>query len=261
MLTGTRRAQNEGMTNHDVPSDLWTDVQAEGYDDADSPMFAPALLEATASFLAGLAEGGRALEFAIGTGRVALPLGERGVEVAGIELSPAMADRLRAKSADIPVVVGDMATTRVDGEFSLVYLVYNTIGNLCTQEAQVESFLNAARHLRPGGRFVVEVGVPSLRSLPPGQTAVPFDVSAERLGFDTYDLVTQRAVSHHYIRTSDGTYQYMPHNYRYVWPAELDLMARIAGLEFEARYADWERRPFTSESVSHVSVWRAGDGR
>ncbi len=244
------------MATEEVPSDLWTSLQADRYDDPRSPMFAPALLESTTSFLADLAAGGRALEFAIGTGRVAIPLHARGVDVTGIEYSAAMAARLEQKASDIPVVIGDMATTRVNGQFSLVYLVFNTIGNLFTQDAQVECFRNAARHLAPGGRFVVETGVPALRRLPPGQQAIPFDVSAEHVGFDTYDLVTQRAVSHHYSRTDDGGYHYSPHNFRYVWPSELDLMARLAGLEFEARFADWDEHPFDSESTSHVSVWR-----
>jgi SAM-dependent methyltransferase len=244
------------MTDSEVPSDRWTSAQADAYDDPDDPMFAAALLASTTSFLAGLAGDGRALEFAIGTGRVAIPLHARGVEVCGIEYSEAMVARLRHKTTEIPVVIGDMATARVDGEFSLVYLVFNTIGNLFTQDAQVECFRNAARHLAPGGRFVVEVGVPELRRLAPGQSAVPFDVSASHLGFDTYDLVTQRAVSHHYIRTAEGSYRYLPHNYRYVWPSELDLMARLAGLEFEARFADWDGHSFTGESASHVSVWR-----
>lgn len=242
--------------NHEVPSDLWTSEQAAGYDDPDDPMYAPELLAATASFLKGYAGGGRALEFAVGTGRVAIPLKSTGVDVSGIEYSEPMAARLRQKTTEIPVVVGDMATTRVDGEFGLVYLVFNTIGNLYTQDAQVECFRNAARHLAPGGRFVIEVGIPALRRLPPGQSAIPFEVSAEHTGFDTYDLTTQRATSHHYSRKADGSYRYSPHNFRYVWPAELDLMARLADMEFEARFADWQRNPFTSESTSHVSVWR-----
>lgn len=244
------------MTDGEVPSDLWTSAHAAAYDNPDSPMFDPALLERTTAFLAGLADGGRALEFAIGTGRVAIPLHAKGVAVSGIEYSEAMAARLREKTESIPVVVGDMATARAEGEFALVYLAFNTIGNLFTQEAQVACFRNAARHLAPGGRFAIEVGVPELRRLPPGQSAVPFDVSAAHLGFDTYDPVTQRAVSHHYTRTAEGTYRYTPHNYRYVWPAELDLMARLAGLEFEARFADWDRSPFTADSTEHVSVWR-----
>lgn len=244
------------MTDDGVPSDLWTDAQADGYDDPDSPMFAPELVESTARFLADLAGDGPALEFAIGTGRVALPLRAKGVEVSGIEYSEVMAAQLREKTTEIPVAIGDMATVRVCEQFSLVYLVFNTIGNLFTQDAQVECFRNAARHLAPGGRFVVEVGVPALRRLPPGQEAIPFDVSAEHIGFDTYDLVTQRAISHHYMQQDDGSYRYLPHNFRYVWPSELDLMARLASLEFEARFADWEQRPFTAESTSHVSVWR-----
>ena len=243
----------------DVPSDLWTETEAEGYDDPDDPRFSPELLERTTRFLADLADGAAALEFAIGAGRVAIPLHERGVEVHGIEYSPAMAAQLRRKTDAIPTVIGDMATTRVDGEFSLVYLVFNTIGNLWTQEAQVECFRNAARHLRPGGRFVVEVGVPDLRRLPPGQEAVPFAVSEQHLGFDTYDLVTQRAVSHHYSRQSDGSYRYSPHHYRYVWPSELDLMAQLAGFTREGRYADWDRSPFTGDSDSHISIWRLAD--
>ena len=247
-------------SDSEIPSDLWTTAQAEAYDSPDDPRFAPALLERTTAFLAEIAAGGRVLEFAIGTGRVAVPLHARGIEVSGIEYSEPMVEQLRKKSADIPTTVGDMATTRVDGEFSLVYLVFNTIGNLYTQDAQVQCFRNAARHLMPGGRFVVEVGMPQLRRLPPGQSAVPFDVSEQHIGFDTYDLTTQRAVSHHYSRRPDGTYQYSPHNFRYVWPSELDLMAQLAGLTLEARYADWDRNPFTSESDAHVSVWRRDAG-
>lgn len=239
-----------------IPSDLWTARQAADYDSPEDPMFAPEVLDRTTAFLADLADGGAALEFAIGTGRVAVPLQARGVEVSGIEYSAPMAEEMLRKTTAIRTVIGDMATTRVDGEFSLVYLVYNTIGNLFTQEAQVECFRNAARHLSAGGRFVVEVFVPQLRRLPPGQAAIPFDVSDAHLGFDTYDLATQRAVSHHYTRQPDGDYRYTPHNFRYVWPSELDLMAQLAGFSLEARYADWDRSPFTNDSNSHVSVWR-----
>ncbi len=244
------------MSSNQVPSDLWTWAQAESYDDSSDERFSSGILETTTAFLADLAGSGPALELAIGTGRVAIPLRERGVEVHGIELSEAMAAVLRRKTRDIPVVIGDMATMRVAGEFSLVYLVFNTIGNLYTQQAQVECFRNAARHLAPGGRFVVEVGVPPLRLLPPTQIAVPFDVSGAHIGFDTFDLATQRAVSHHYFRREDGAFNYSPHNYRFVWPSELDLMAQLAGLEHEARYGDWDLTPFTAESTSHVSVWR-----
>lgn len=239
-----------------TPSDLWTQEHADRYDDPDSPMFAPELLERTTSFLAQRADGGAALEFAIGTGRVGIPLRERGVPVSGIEFSAPMAARLREKDDRIPVVIGDMSSARAEGAFSLVYLVFNTIGNLWTQDAQVACFRNAARHLVAGGRFVIEVGVPSVRSMPPGQSAVPFDISTDHLGFDEYDLVTQRAVSHHYSRGADGAFHHHPHHYRYVWPSELDLMARLAGLDLEERCADWTGAPFTAESTSHVSVWR-----
>jgi len=159
-------------------------------------------------------------------------------------------------AASLPVLVGDMATTRAPGEFALVYLVYNTIGNLRTQDEQVACFRNAAGHLAPGGRFVIEVGVPSLRRFPPGQAAVPFDVTDRHLGFDTYDLVDQQGTSHHYWPADDGTVRYGVHHYRYVWPSECDLMARLAGLELEQRLADWDGTPFTSDSERHVSVWR-----
>ena len=237
-------------------SDVWGEAAAARYDTA-SGMFDPAVLTPTVARLAALARGGRALEFAIGTGRVAVPLAARGVPVAGIELSQPMVDVLRRKvdEATVPVVIGDMATATVPGEFALVYLVYNTIGNLCTQEEQVACFANAARHLVPGGRFVIEVGVPQLRCLPLGQAAVPFDVSDAHLGLDTYDLVTQQAISHHLTREDDGRFRRGTHHYRYVWPAELDLMARLAGLSLEDRAADWQGNPFTAESPSHVSTW------
>ena len=234
-------------------SDLWTTDQAQRYD-SEEGVPSPEAVDA----LADLAHGGRALELAIGTGRIGVPLSAKGVPVAGIELSQPMVDVLRTKvgADEVPVVVGDMATTRVEGEFTLVYLVFNTIGNLRTQEEQVACFRNAAVHLAPGGRFVIEVGVPSLRRLPPGQRAVPSDVSQEHIGFDTYDLVTQRATSHHLTRQDDGSYLREAHNYRYVWPSELDLMARLAGMELESRTEDWGGTPFTAESTSHVSVWR-----
>ncbi|HSN43159.1 MAG TPA: class I SAM-dependent methyltransferase [Propionibacteriaceae bacterium] len=240
-------------------SDLWDAEAARRYDDPANPMFSPEVLGPTVDFLAALAGDGPALEFAIGTGRVAVPLSERGVRVCGIELSEPMVDQLRRKvPADvIPTTIGDMATTRVAGEFSLVYLVFNTIGNLRTQAEQVECFRNAAAHLAPGGHFVIELWVPGIRRLPPGQVAVPFEVSKERTGFDTYDLATQQGTSHHYSREPDGGYRYATSNFRYIWPAECDLMARLADLEFVGRWADWQRHPFTSDSTSHVSVWRA----
>jgi SAM-dependent methyltransferase len=187
---------------------------------------------------------------------VAIPLLERGIPVSGIELSPAMADRLRRKTTDVPVVVGDMAATTVPGRFTLVYCVWNSLGNLRTQAEQVACFENAARHLEPGGRFVVELTVPPLRRLPPGQSAVPFHVGARHVGFDTLDTVTQQGTSHHYERHPDGTVSYEVSNFRYAWPAECDLMAQLAGLELERRVADWHGTPFTADSENHVSVWR-----
>jgi len=207
-------------------------------------------------FLAALAGDGGALELAIGTGRVALPLAERGVRVAGIELSPDMLAQLRAKpGADaIEVALGDMTTTRVDRSFRLVYLVFNTINNVTTQDAQVACFANAAAHLEPGGCFVIEVGVPDLQRLPPGQTAVPFTVRDDRLGFDTYDVVTQEMWSHHHWRDGDA-WQALAMPFRYVWPSELDLMARLAGMRLRERWAGWRRELFAADSRSHVSVW------
>ncbi|GHA99154.1 methyltransferase [Streptomyces thermoviolaceus subsp. thermoviolaceus] len=240
-------------------SELWSREAAERYDAEETGMFSAAVVGPTVDFLAGLAGDGPALEFAIGTGRVAVPLRRRGVPVTGIELSEHMAAVLRRKVDEetLPVVIGDMATTVVPGAFTLVYLVYNTISNLLTQDEQVECFRNAARHLLPGGRFVVELGVPPLRFLPPGQTAVPFDVSERHLGFDTIDPVAQLLVSHHFTRDGDDDhYRREASRHRYAWPAELDLMARLAGLELERRVADWDGTPFTQESEKHISVWR-----
>lgn len=239
-------------------SDLWSEETARRYDDSSAEMFAPEVLGPAVDFLARLAGSGPALEFAIGTGRVAIPLVERGIPVTGIELSQPMADQLRRKiSADeLPVAVGDMATTTVPGRFSLVYVVWNSIGNLRTQDEQVECFRNAARHLAPGGRFVIELWVPGIRRFPPGQSAVPFTVTDTYAGLDTYDMVTQQGTSHHYRQLEDGSVRYSYSNFRYIWPAECDLMARLAGLTLEQRVAGWDGAPFTSDSESHVSVWR-----
>lgn len=239
-------------------SDLWDDDTAERYDDQSAEMFAPEVLDPAVDFLAALAGAGPALELAIGTGRVAVPLAARGVAVSGIELSQPMVDRLRRKvsAEEVPVVLGDMATATVAGSFSLVYVVWNSIGNLCTQDEQVQCFRNAARHLAPGGRFVVELWVPGIRRFPPGQAAVPFEVTERHVSFDTYDMVSQRGTSHHYWRREDGSTRYGASNFRYIWPAECDLMARLAGLRLERRVADWHGAPFTSDSESHVSVWR-----
>jgi SAM-dependent methyltransferase len=229
---------------------------AARYDAGSAAMFRPEAIDPAVDLLAELTGQGRALEFAIGTGRIALPLAGRGVSVAGIDNSDAMVARLRAKPGGeaIEVTIGDMATTRVDGEFSLVYLVFNTINNLVTQDAQVACFENAAAHLSSGGVFVIEVGVPGLQRLPLGQTIIPFRADAKGLGFDVYDVVTQRFSSQHYHFTEDGI-RATPVEFRYAWPAELDLMARIAGMTLRDRWSNWKREPFTAVSRSHVSVW------
>jgi SAM-dependent methyltransferase len=237
-------------------SDLWDAETAEHYDETSAFMFTPEVLDPAVDLLAELAGSGRALELAIGTGRVAIPLTDRGVPVSGIELSEPMVEQLHRKRGDIPVVVGDMATTEVTGEFSLVYVVWNSIGNVRTQAEQVAVFRNAARHLVPGGRFVIELWVPGIRRFPPGQDAVPFHVGESHVGFDTYDMATQQGTSHHYRRHSDGSVTYGASNFRYIWPAECDLMAQLAGMELERRMADWQGSPFTNDSESHVSVWR-----
>ncbi|MFC8226784.1 class I SAM-dependent DNA methyltransferase [Streptomyces sp. NPDC057287] len=231
---------------------------AATYDDSPDGMFAPAAVDPAVGFLAELAGGGRALELGIGTGRIALPLSARGVPVHGIDLSRAMVDRLRAKpggsSDEIGVSIGDFATTKVDGEFSLAYLVFNTVMNLTTQDAQVDCFLNVAAHLSPGGCFVIEVMVPELRRLPAGQRVVPFKADSTGWAFDAYDVATQ-AVSSNYIEVEGGRGRFHSIPFRYVWPAELDLMARIAGLRLRERWEDWGREPFTNESGRHISVW------
>lgn len=234
------------------------DDVAETYDEGSAEMFGAEGLEPTVDFLAELARPqGRALEFAIGTGRVALPLAARGVRVSGIDLSSAMVEQLRAKPGgdELPIEVGDIATTRVAGTFGLVYLVFNTIGNLTSQAAQVACFENAAAHLDPGGCFVVETGVPGVRGL---RSARPFQVfhhDEQHTGIDEYDLAAQQMWSHHFSREADGRYRRMSVPFRFTWPAELDLMARIAGLRLRERWADWRRAPFTAESEGHVSVW------
>lgn len=242
-----------------MPEDHFGPEVARSYDQSVADMFDPAALQPAVDVLAELAGGGRALELAIGTGRVALPLAARGVDVCGIELSEAMVEQLRQKpgGGDVPVTIGDMAGARVEGTFRLVYLVFNTIGNLTTQDEQVACFSNAAIHLEPGGFFVVEVGVPDLRRLPPGQRHVVFHTDGRSWGIDEYDTASQHLASHHFRH--EGHYlrhRTMP--FRYVWPAELDLMARLAGMTLASRWADWHRHPFEHESTSHVSVWRKG---
>ncbi len=230
---------------------------AEQYDRSSPEMFDAAVVCPTVDFLAGIAGDGRALEFGIGTGRIALPLSERGVAVHGIDLSEAMIARLREKPGGeaIDVTIGDFSTTRLDGSFSLVYLVFNTIGNLTTQEAQVACFRNAAAHLEPAGRFVIEVEVPGLRRLPPGDTAHVFRITRTSWGIDEYDVANQGLVSHHFSETVEGGLERSSFPFRYAWPAELDLMAQLAGMRLRERYGGWNREPFTSESETHVSVW------
>lgn len=238
--------------------EIWDVDAAQRYDTPGTGMFAPEVLGPTVDRLAGLAGDGRALEFAIGTGRVAVPLAERGVPVTGIELSGPMINRLRTKVGEerIPVVVGDMATARAPGEYALVYLVFNTISNLLTQAEQVACFRNAARHLTPGGRFVIELWVPELRRLPPGQEATVWHSEPDYIALDTYDVLQQHAVSHHFHFGSDKQARLYRSPHRYIWPAELDLMGQLAGFELESRHADWAGTEFTAESRSHVSVYR-----
>ena len=239
-----------------MPENHFGERVAEKYDESAGEMFAPAAIDPVVDFLAGLAGDGAALELGVGTGRIALPLAQRGVPVHGIDLSEAMVARLRAKpgAERIGVTVGDFATTTVEGSFSVAYLVFNTINNLTSQDEQVACFQNVAAHLGPGGCFVIEAGVPALQRLPPGETVRAFHVSATRLGFDEYDVVSQGLISHHYT-VVDGELEVVSMPFRYAWPAELDLMARLAGMRLRERWSGWTREPFTSDSDSHVSVW------
>ena len=240
-----------------MPDDHFGPEVAATYDEAVAGVSDRATVEPAVEVLAQLAGGGRALEFAIGTGRIGLPLAARGVEVAGIELSQAMVEQLRRKPGgnSLDVTIGDMSSTRVAGQFRLVFLVFNTIGNLTTQDQQVACFANAAAHLERGGHFLVEVGIPELRRLPPGERHVVFRADAHGFGIDEYDTAAQSLVSHH-LRLDAGESGYRSLPFRYVWPAELDLMARLAGMTLISRWADWHRAPFGHESTSHVSVWR-----
>ena len=236
---------------------------AARYDESDeiSGMFDPAVVDPAVDLLVELAGSGRALELGIGTGRVALPLARRGVPVHGIELSQAMAARLRAKPGgeDIGVTIGDFATTTVDGTFSVAYLVFNTIINLTTQAEQVACFRNVAAQLEPGGCFVIEVGVPELQRLPPGETIRAFHVSETRWGLDEYDVARQGLTSHHFAIV-DGRVERVSIPFRYAWPSELDLMAQLAGMRLRERWSGWKREPFTSDSHQHVSVWEKPAG-
>jgi SAM-dependent methyltransferase len=229
---------------------------AAGYDESSAEMFDSAVVDPVVDFLVALAGNGRALELGVGTGRIALPLARRGVPVHGIDVSEAMVARLRAKpgGADIGVTIGDFSTTRVEGAFSVAYLVFNTIMNLTTQAAQVACFRNVAAHLEPGGCFVIEVIVPALQRLPPGERFVVFERSQTHWGIEEYDVANQGSISHHF-HVVDGTIELDSIPFRYVWPSELDLMAQLAGMRLRERWGGWAQEPFTGESRSHVSVW------
>lgn len=225
--------------------------------DRDHGATSPEEIALTASVLEDLADGGRVLEFAVGTGRIALPLARRGVDVSGLELSRAMVDVLRAKDGgeELDVHIGDMTTAKVGGHFSLVFLVFNTIDNLTTQDAQIACFQNAADHLEPGGRFLVETLVPPVQKIPFGETARAFDISDTHIGADKVDIATQRYSSHHVWLDGD-TPRHLSIPFRYAWPAELDLMARLAGMDLEHRWGGWNGDAFSNTSTRHISVWR-----
>jgi SAM-dependent methyltransferase len=249
--------QSAGEHSAGMPENYFDERIAQSYDTKWANLFDPAVLGPAVDFLAALAGSGAALELGIGTGRVALPLSHRGIPVHGVELSPAMVVQLRVKPAadKVGVTIGDFASTQVAGTFRLAYLVRNTIENLTTQDAQVDCFRNAAAHLEPGGYFVIEVEVPQLQRLPAGETVRPFTVTPSHLGFDEYDIATQGLISHHYWIT-DGQAETLSAPFRYVWPAELDLMARLAGMTLRERWDNWNRQPFTNDSTSHISVWQ-----
>ncbi len=238
-----------------MPENHFGEQVAARYDD-DAEIFAPEAVDPIVDFIAELARGGAALELGIGTGRIALPLSRRGVSVAGIDLSEQMVARLHAKpgAEEIAVTIGDFATTRVDGTFSVAYVVFNTIGNLTTQAAQVACFQNVAAHLEPGGCFLIEVGIPDLQWLPPGETMRVFHASETHWGIDEYDVANQGLTSHHF-ELLDGRFELISMPFRYVWPSELDLMAQLAGMTLRERWSGWKREPFTSESRKHISVW------
>ncbi len=239
-----------------MPEIYFDDRIAKRYDTFWADLADPAVVDPAVSFLADLAGTGAALELGVGTGRIALPLSATGVRVHGIELSPAMVEQLHAKPGadDIGVTIGDFATMGLEDTFTLAYLVRNTITNITTQDEQVACFRNVAAHLEPGGCFVIEVCIPELRRLPPGEKIYPFAVTPTHLGFEEYDVATQIAYSHHYWKV-DGRIETFSTPHRYVWPSELDLMARLARMTLRERWSDWDRRPFTGESRKHISVW------
>jgi hypothetical protein len=240
-----------------MPMDYFGEVIARRYDEFERMMFEPSVVDPAVSFLADLCGDGNALEFGIGTGRIAIPLSARGVHVHGIDLSAAMLAQLRSKpgAERIGTTQGDFATALAPGQYRVVYLAFNTINNLTAQQEQVACFANAAAHLECGGYFVIEVSVPDLQRLPPGETIRPFDVSTDHIGFDEYDIARQGLVSHH-ITFTNGQVERVSIPFRYVWPAELDLMARIANLSLHARWDNWHSEPFTSASKQHISVWQ-----
>jgi SAM-dependent methyltransferase len=244
-----------------VPKDYFGEGVAERYDESAADMFEPAVVGSVVDFLADLAGAGAALELGIGTGRIALPLAQRGVPLHGIDLSESMVARLRAKpgAEGIGITIGDFATTAVEGTFSVAYLVFNTISNLTTQEAQVGCFRNVSAHLEPGGCFVIEVGIPELQRLPPGETFRVFHADEARWGIDEYDVARQGLISHH-LEIVDGRLERASIPFRYTWPAELDLMAQLAGMRLRERWSGWKREPFTSDSRKHVSVWEKPSG-
>jgi SAM-dependent methyltransferase len=260
LIERPRPGRDLRLINKEQPMDnedgYFDERTAARYDEQSADMFEPGAVDPVVEVLAKLAGGGRALELGIGTGRIALPLARRGVPVHGIELSRAMAARLRAKPGGeaIGVTIGDFARTTLDQRFTLAYLVRNTITNLTTQGEQVDCFRNVAAHLEPGGYFVIEVYIPELQRLPPGETIHTFTKTATHLGFEEYDVAAQLAVSHHYWLI-DGRIETFSSPHRYVWPSELDLMAQMAGMSLRERWSGWNREPFTSDSRSHVSVW------
>ncbi len=239
-----------------MPENYFDERIAKSYETRWPEIFEPSVVQPSVNFLCDLAGTATALEFGIGTGRLALPISQRGIRVHGIELSPDMVAELQTKpgSEKIGVTIGDFSTTQVDGAFKIVYLVRNTIMNLTMQDQQVECFQNAAQHLVPGGFFIIEVGVPQLQRLPPGETVRPFTLTPTHLGFEEYDVAMQVAYSHHYWML-EGEFDTFSAPFRYVWPSELDLMARLAGMTFRERWSGWNREPFTSDSRSHISVW------
>jgi SAM-dependent methyltransferase len=262
MSEGAEVPEPAAVLDDDDVADGWFPESVAADYDAPGGANDPDVVGPAVDVLADLAGNGLVLELAVGTGRIAIPLAARGVPVAGIELSRAMAGRIAGKPGGgaVEVTIGDMTTTRVAGEFSLVYLVFNTISNVTTQQGQVAVFRNAAAHLRPGGLFLIEVGIPSLRRLPPGQDTVPFTVAPDAdgggyVGFDRYDVVTQEFTSNHVTVSADGSGQFRSIPFRYAWPAEMDLMAQIAGMRLKHRWAGWDRSSLTQESTRHVSVW------